>query len=152
METLKNTKYLVVSSKDSLPYFPSNSPTQFTTLLNTPLHRQGGDWFIGLRQIWLEVQGPPTSTGGLYICFDVYIPQASGTIVGGCESMLVRRICTFLRKGMNIISVTFDSCDMVPIRLPHLDKIEVLIKPVQPAELSFNPRATTYVTLLLKQL
>lgn len=151
MENFKNNKYLAVSSRDSLQYFPGNKPTHFTTLLNTPLHRQAGDWFIGLRHIWIEVQQPLVSAGGVYICFDVYITQASGTLVDGCESMLVRRISTFLRKGTKVVSITFDSCDMIPIRLPHLDKIEVVIKPVQPTELSFDPETTTYATLLLSQ-
>lgn len=148
MDNLRKTKYLVVSSNDSLPYFPGNRPEAFTSVL-TPSLELRGDWFVGLRQLWFELAS--SASTGMFICVDVYITQGSGTIVNGHESMLLRRVHTFVRKGMKVTCVTFDSCDMVPIRLPCLDRIELRIKPVQPDNISFGDQAITYATLVLKQ-
>lgn len=140
------TYYIVMTSKDSVQFFPANNGTQFTTILNTPLDLCGR-WDIGLKQILVELQSPASRKE--LIVFDVFLRQASGCIVGGVESMLLRRLFVWVMQGDHQVTSSFESCDMVPVRLPHLDRLEVIIKLINPTNLSFNTQATTHATLIL---
>lgn len=150
MEKLNNTKYIVTSSKDSLAYFPNNNAAHFTTLLDRPIEITKLA-FIGLRQIFIELEGLSDKGGG-HVMLDVFITQASGALLNGAESMLLRRVFGWVRRGEKaMLMMTYDSIDFVPIRLPYLDKIEVIIKPIYPANLTLNEQATTYTTLVIEQ-
>lgn len=140
------TYYIVLTSKDSLQFFPTNTGTQFTAVLDTPLTLTDR-WDVGLKQILVELQSPaPTKE---LVVFDVFLRQASGCILGGVESMLLRRLFVWVMQGDHPVTSSFESCDFVPVRLPYLDRLEIMLKLVNPTHLSFNSQATTHATLVL---
>ena len=142
------TQYLVLSSKDSTQYFPQNSSEHFTSLLNVPLDLSAR-WSMGLRQIICHLETPPSRKE--LLLFDVYLSQVSGCILNGSESMLLRRVFAWVKKGEKSIAVHFESCDMMPIKTPYIDKIELILIPVLPQNFSFDNSRATHATLVLEK-
>jgi len=150
MNEAGNSAYLALTSTDSLQYFPNNTATRFTTVLNVPLELQG-QWAIALRDIVIQMSDVSKQLVGP-ILFDVFVADAVGAILGGMESTLVCRVCiTQHKKGRKAIAARFESCDFVPMRAFYLDRVEVIIKPVFPRTLSFDEETPSYATLVLRK-
>lgn len=146
---------VVVSSEDSLRYFPNNHSTQFTTVLSNTMHFDG-KWSIGLKaiRIGLNETQPTTVKENPYtanIIFDVLLSQASGTILGGEESMLLQRVYGRVIWRDKAMAVTYENCIMVPVRVQKCDRFDIIIKPVQLEGRSFDVQTATHATLLLKK-
>jgi len=149
MNEAGNSTYLALTSKDSLQYFPNNTATHFTTLLNVPLELCG-KWSMALREIVIQTSEESKQLVGPII-FDVFASDAVGAILGGMESTLLCRVCAQTKKGRRAIAARFESCDFVPMRAFYLDRVEVIIRPVFPSTLSFDEQAPTYATLVLRK-
>jgi len=149
MNEAGNSAYLALASTDSLQYFPNNTATRFTTLLNVPLELCG-KWSIALREIVIQTSDESKNLIGP-ILFDVFVTDAAGAILGGMESTLLCRVCAQTKKGRRTIAARFESCDFVPMRSFYLDRVEVIIKPVFPPSLSFDSQTPTYATLVLRK-
>lgn len=146
--------YLVVSSKDSLQFFPSNKANHFTTLLSTPLDLSG-TWNVGLKEIVFNVNGSLSSPRNVreYLMFDVYLSQASGCILSGVESMLLHRFFYPISKGEKTVAVSFNSVNMIPLKSSYIDRTDIIIKQVTDTSvMSVDEEATAHATLLLERL
>lgn len=143
--------FLVVSSKDSLQFFPNNKPTYFTTVLSTPLDLSGS-WSIGLTEIVFDVIQPNQNNHNLrhYLLFDVYLSQSSGCLLAGIESMLLRRFFHPIKKGETTVAVDFTSVNMMPLKSAYLDRLEIIIKPVDNENILVNEQVTAHATLILQ--
>lgn len=142
--------YLALSSGDSLPYFPGNNATRFTTLLSVPLELSGV-WYISLRDVVIHLTREASKALAGHILFDVFVSEASGAILRGAESSLVCRVCAPVKRGRTLVAMSRESYDRVPIRAQYLDRVEVVIKPVFPESIAFDKQTAAYATLVLSQ-
>lgn len=153
---LPSEKYIFVSNEDSIDYFPENTPTKFTSLVNLPLEIYG-TWMIGLCEIFVEFDTFKETKdihqpGGGHVIFDVFLRQATGTMLNGQESNIIRRVTGFLRNRiLHTYHVIFDNPYFVKLKGNSLAKLEVDIKMVHPENLAFRSKTSTRATLLVKK-
>ena len=145
--------FLVVSSNDSLEYFPKNKPDYFTTLLSTPLDLSG-QWSIGLKEIVFNITGDLGMTENLttkQLLFDVFLSQSTGCILSGVESMLLRRFFFTISKGEKTIAVSFNDEYMMPLKSSYINRTDIIIKPTSDSTISVDKQVTAHATLVLKK-
>lgn len=141
---------IVLSSKDSLIFFPNNTPTQFTCVLSSPIHLEGR-WSIGLKDVRVGVKAIRTHLSLINCLFDVHLSQVSGTICDGEESTLLRRVYSQGTHRDDAVRQSYDNCQMIPVRVQTLDRLDVVIKPVMMEGHSFDPEVVTHATLILRK-
>ena len=140
---------IVLSSNDSSRYFHQNKPEHFVCILSSPIEIKG-NWRLCLKALSFELE--QAAEDGEPMIFDVFMPQTSGTIFRGQESMLLSRVYTQPTPGKKRQILTFDPWDSAPIRLDKLGRIELIIKGVTPDQFpTLDPGTQTYATLVLRQ-
>lgn len=154
----KNAKYIVVSSKDSKDYFPSNSSENFTVIVDPPLELDG-QWNVGLKEIMVRFSTEGSceldwalKSGESHLMFDVFLSQTTGTLLAGAESMLLRRVMAYPpKKKVKSIHVLYDSPQMSPLRCKNINRLDFFIKPVTMDAKSFGSCAHVYATVVLSK-
>lgn len=154
--TAISERYIVISSDDLLDYFPENSPTKFTTLVDPPLDISG-TWVVGLCDIFVEFdtfkESKIKQPGGGHVIFDVFLSQSTGTVLFGRECSLLRRVTCLLKNRMlHTYHVTFDNPYLVKLNGSSLSKLEMDIKMVYPSSLSFRSKSSTSATLVVRKI
>ena len=147
-------KFVIVSSADSPNYLPSNTPNSFSSVIVPPIQLDG-DWVIGLSEIFIEFESlentEVTGSGG-HVIFDVYLSQVTGSVLGGCESNLLRRVIAFTaNKRCKSVYANFENYYMLPLRSSSLNKLDFFIKQVKPENSSLAVNSHTRATLVLKR-
>ena len=71
------TKTIVLTSKDSIEFFPSNNPSQFTSIFGT-LIELNYEWVVSLREMVIKTQN--SLDLNIPVILDIYCRQASGII------------------------------------------------------------------------
>ena len=145
-------KVIVLSSKDSLAFFPGNTPARFTSVLSNPMHLEG-IWSIGLQDIRMGLEGVDPKENP-YMCncvFDVHLSQINGAIANGQESTLLRRVYGRVGSRDRAVKQSYDTCQMMAIRVHNLDRFDIDIKPVDMDGRSFDPSVITHATLILRK-
>ena len=145
---ITNEICIVMTSADSAEYFPSNTPSLFTVLLNHPFEflAQGE---ISLKQIMFHLVTPFSTRGD--IIFDVYSPQCVGHhLCGDGEAGLIGRVITQVKKGATTVSAQFDGIDYVKLKSSRIDRFQICIKGVYPQKSKFLLTNVTHLSLLLR--
>ena len=117
----ENDIFLHVSSKDSIGYFPDNTPALFRVKLNNTLNLKGM-WQIGLCQLTLENVtlnvGKRSMSNRLFIGCNV----CSGMIVDGKQTRVIRTVT--IPGGLN---ESYGVIFYMPIQVRFIDCIEFRI-------------------------
>ena len=145
MEVTKRIIY--VSSEDSKIFFPTNNQQRFTYVLSAPFILEG-KWEVGLRDITVTLSTAVQSMDPIIL--DISLEQASGNIRQGIEMVIKRAICNPRKDCTSIYSLS-GYLDTVKLRSPYLDRLDFVITPVQPNNLSFDNQASAHLTLILQK-
>ena len=138
--------HVVVSSSDSQSYFPANTPSNFISQLSSPILLEG-KCLAGLKDVFIKCEG--VSKGG-FLIFDIFLAQASGTLLHGTESSLLKRVIHWMR-GDKLVYCKVNNPEMTSLKPGQLSQISLYFKPVFPSSLSFASDTPTSVTLVLQQ-
>jgi len=141
-------KVILVSSDIALDYFPGNNQNTFTYIFNSPINLEG-NWEFSLRDIVITLSNEVNDTNPILV--DVELDQITGNVRGGVESTVLKRVIFNPVQGDKSISASFNHSDGVVIRTPYLDRLDFVIIPVRPKNLSFDPLAAVYITLVLEK-
>ena len=139
---------IVMTSADSGRYFPSNTPSLFTVLLNHPFDFLG-QAEISLKQIMFHTATPFNTRGD--IIFDVYTPQCMGHhLCGDGEAGLLGRVITQVKKGSTTVTAQFDGIDYVKVKSSRIDRFQICIKVIYPEKPKFLLSGVTHLSLSLR--
>lgn len=137
--TGKMSIYVVLSSDQSLRYYPNNKPNRFRSHLNVPLLLEG-TWKVALVEV--DVSCNLSIEDAIYICS----PICQDSIVEGEKKPLLRRL---MMHTPGVWSTIIDSPYYVPVNIKEMSDIEIYLTNKHEEEASFLDRPST-VTLHFK--
>ena len=141
---------ILVSSNDSVQFYPSNTASEFTYIFSTPLTLEG-EWKLSLRDICITLNSPVINLARTKLV-DVELKQVTGVVRGGLESAVLKRVLFVPKVRAKALYEIFNHTDGVGLKTPYLDRLDFLIRPVIPKVLPLDPLTATHLTLILQKL
>lgn len=141
---------VVISSDDSLSYFPENNPHHFTSVIDPPIRLEGA-WLVGLKDIFITFKNLRNVDliGGGHLIVDVHLIQANGTVLGGRESTLLKRVVFYARnRKCTSMYESFPHCDLTRVTSCNIDRLELVLKVRHPTNLPLHPQSASSATLV----
>jgi len=131
----ENDIFLHVSSKDSLSYFPHNTPAVFRVKLNTTLNLNGS-WEMGVCDVNMQNVNVGENAASLKMFITCSI--CSGFIVDGKQTRAIR----VLGMSENVVE-TYAHILYIPVGVRFIDCIEFRILNDEMHEVSFGGKGKT---------